>query len=221
MSSSTLQLTEPLLAYLHEVSLRETGPQRALRVATLSVQGANMQIAPEQGQFMALLVELISARRAIEIGTFTGYSALCVAQALPPDGRLVCCEISQERADIGRPFWAEAGVADRIDLRIGPALATLDTLLGQGLGSDFDFAFIDADKDNMDAYYERCLALVRPGGLILLDNVLWLGRVIDPADKRADTAAIRALNRKVHEDPRVSISMLPVGDGLTLAIRRA
>jgi len=221
MSSQTLQMTEPLLAYLHSVTLRETPVQRALRTATATLPNAAMQISPEQGQLMALLIELTGTKRALEIGTFTGYSALCVAQALPLDGRLVACDVSTEFTDVGRPFWVEAGVADRIELRIGPALATLDEMLGQGRGGDFDFAFIDADKPSHDAYYERSLALVRPGGLIAIDNVLWNGKVIDESDRSANTVAIRALNAKLHDDPRVTIAMLPIGDGLTLARRRA
>ncbi|MCC7275495.1 MAG: class I SAM-dependent methyltransferase [Alphaproteobacteria bacterium] len=221
MSSHTIQMTDALRDYLLGVTLRESAVQRELREATLAVQGAAMQISPEQGQLMALLVELTGTRRAIEIGTFTGYSALAVALALPAGGKLVCCDISAEWTAIGRRFWERAGVADRIELRIGPAVHTLDTMLGQGFGGDFDFAFIDADKPNYDAYYERCMALVRPGGLILIDNVLWGGRVIDPADTSVNTAAIRAFNSKLHGDDRVSLAMLPIGDGLTLARRRA
>ncbi|MGE0718967.1 MAG: class I SAM-dependent methyltransferase [Alphaproteobacteria bacterium] len=221
MSARLTPMTDALRDYLLSVSLRETAVQRELREATLAVKGAGMQISPEQGQLMALLVELTGARRAIEVGTFTGYSALCVALALPADGRMVCCDISKEWTSIGRRFWERAGVADRIDLRLGPAVHTLDDLLANGFGGDFDLAFIDADKSNYDAYYERCLALVRPGGLILVDNVLWGGRVIDPTDASADTAAIRAFNAKLHDDPRVTLAMLPIGDGLTLARRRA
>ncbi|BBK32849.1 putative O-methyltransferase YrrM [Stella humosa] len=221
MSARLLPMTEHLRDYLLSVSLRETDAQRELREATLSVRGALMQISPEQGQFMALLVELTGARRVIEVGTYTGYSALSVAQALPADGKLICCDISEEWTSIGRPYWEKAGVAGRIDLRIGPAMATLDDLLGQGFGGDFDMAFIDADKANYDGYYERCLLLLRPGGLILIDNVLWSGAVADPAKVDADTQALRVLNRKLHGDPRVSLSMLPIGDGLTLARKRA
>ncbi len=221
MSSRSLQMTDHLRDYLLSVSLRESVVQRELREATMSVKGARMQISPEQGQFMALLVELTGARRAIEVGTYTGYSALSVAQALPADGKLVCCDISAEWTAIGRRHWEKAGLADKIDLHIGPALHTLDALLGQGFGGDFDIAFIDADKSNYDAYYERCLNLVRPGGLILIDNVLWSGAVADPDKTDPDTEALRALNRKLHDDPRISLSMLPVGDGLTLARKRA
>ncbi|BBK43349.1 O-methyltransferase [Allostella vacuolata] len=221
MSARLLQMTEHLRDYLLSVSLRETAVQRELREATLAVRGAMMQISPEQGQFMALLVELTGARRAIEIGTFTGYSALTVALALPAGGRLVCCDVSAEWTAIGRRHWEKAGVADRIDLRLGPAAETLDQMLGQGLGGDFDLAFIDADKANYDAYYERCLLLLRPGGLILIDNVLWSGAVADPARTDPDTTALRALNAKLHDDPRITLAMLPVGDGLTLARKRA
>ena len=221
MSARLLPMTERLRDYLLSVSLRETAVQRELREATLSVKGSLMQISPEQGQFMALLVELTGTRRAIEVGTYTGYSALAVAQALPADGKLICCDISTEWTAIGRRHWEKAGVAGKIDLRIGPAIATLDGLLGQGLGGDFDLAFIDADKSNYDAYYERCLKLVRPGGLILIDNVLWSGAVADPQKDDADTQALRALNLKLRDDPRISLSMLPIGDGLTLARKRA
>jgi predicted O-methyltransferase YrrM len=220
MSARLLPMTESLRDYLQSVSLRETPVQRALREATLSVRGAGMQISPEQGQFMALLVQLTGTRRAIEVGTYTGYSALTVAQALPPDGRLVCCDVSEEWTAIGRRHWEMAGVADRIDLRLGPALATLDGLLADSGAGQWDMAFIDADKANYDGYYERCLKLLRPGGLILIDNVLWSGAVADPARTDPDTTALRALNAKLHGDERVGLAMLPVGDGLTLALKR-
>ena len=179
-----------------------------------------MQIAPEQGQFMALLVELIGARRIIEIGTFTGYSALCMAEAMPVDGRLICCDLSEEWTGIARGFWREAGVAERIDLRLAPALETLDALLAQGGEGQFDMAFIDADKGNYTRYFDRCLTLVRPGGLILFDNTLWDGRVADPDDQDEDTRAIRALNDRLLGDQRVTLSLVPIGDGLTLARKR-
>ena len=220
MSARLLPLTEHLRDYLLSVSLRETPAQAALREATRSVRGALMQISPEQGAFMALLVELTGARRAIEVGTFTGYSALTVAQAMPADGRLVCCDVSEEWTAIGRRHWEMAGVADRIDLRLGPALETLDGLIAEGGAGQWDMAFIDADKANYDGYYERCLTLLRPGGLILIDNVLWSGAVADPARTDADTTALRALNAKLHGDGRVTLAMLPVGDGLTLARKR-
>lgn len=220
MSNRLLPLTEHLRDYLLSVSLRENPAQQALREETRSVRGALMQISPEQGAFMALLVQLTGTRRAIEIGTYTGYSALTVAQALPPDGRLICCDVSEEWTAIGRRHWAMAGVADRIDLRLGPALATLDGLIGDGGTGRWDMAFIDADKANYDGYYERCLTLLRPGGLILIDNVLWSGAVADPARTDPDTTALRALNAKLHVDERVTLAMLPVGDGLTLALKR-
>jgi predicted O-methyltransferase YrrM len=169
---------------------------------------------------MALLVEIAGVRRALEIGTFTGYSALCLAEAMGPQGRLICCDLSEEWTSIGRPFWEEAGVASRIDLRIGPALATLDQLLARGMGESFDLAFIDADKEAYPAYYERCLDLVRPGGIILFDNMLWYGRVADPSDDEADTVAIRAMNDRLHRDERISLSLVPIGDGLTIARKR-
>jgi caffeoyl-CoA O-methyltransferase len=179
-----------------------------------------MQISPEQGQFMALLVELIGARRILEVGTFTGYSALAVALALPPDGRVITCDINEEMTAIARRYWAEAGVADKIDLRLAPAIDTLDELLAEGQAGQFDFAFIDADKTNYLAYYERTLELLRSGGLIAIDNVLWNGAVADPERQDDDTSAIRALNEAVHADDRVSLSLLPISDGLTLARKR-
>jgi predicted O-methyltransferase YrrM len=179
-----------------------------------------MQISPEQGQFMALLVELMGARRCLEIGTFTGYSALAVARALPKDGILVACDISTDYTAHAKPYWQEAGVADRIDLRIGPALKTLDKLLAQGQTGSFDFAFIDADKANYMNYFQRALDLVRAGGLICVDNVLWWGAVVDPTRDDEDTEAIRTFNRALAKDARVSISLVPIGDGLTLARKR-
>jgi caffeoyl-CoA O-methyltransferase len=179
-----------------------------------------MQIAPEQGQFMALLVELLGVRKALEIGTFTGYSALVVALAMPVDGRLIACDVSEEWTAIGRRYWEEAGVADKIDLRLGPALATLDELLAAGAEESFDFAFIDADKTGYDDYYERSLRLLRPGGLIAIDNVLWNGNLYDLSIDDPDTVAIRALNEKLHTDERVSLSLVPIGEGLTLARKR-
>ena len=169
---------------------------------------------------MDLLVELIGARRTLEIGTFTGYSALAVALALPPDGRVVACDINEETAAVARRYWAEAGVADKIDLRLAPAGETLAGLIAEGRAGSFDFAFIDADKQGYDAYYEACLELLRPGGLIAVDNVLWDGAVADPERDDPDTRAIRALNEKIRDDRRVSLSLLPIGDGLTLARKR-
>jgi caffeoyl-CoA O-methyltransferase len=189
-------------------------------VETAKLPDANMQIAPEQGQLMGLLVRLLGARRALEIGTFTGYSAIAVALQLPPDGRLTACEVSDEWGAIARRYFAEAGVADRIDLRIAPALQTLDILRARGEASTFDFAFIDADKENYAPYYERTLELLRPGGLIAVDNVLWDGKVADAAVHDSATDALRAFNAALHRDARVDLSMVPVGDGLTLAIKR-
>ena len=219
MTRSTLQLDEPLQNYLRAHSLREHPAQVALREATSGHKSAGMQISPEQGQFMALLVRVLGARRAIEVGTFTGYSALTVALALPDDGRLLACDISDEYTRVGRPFWAQAGVAHKIELVLAPALQTLDARLAAGEAGSHDFAFIDADKASYDAYYERCLQLVRSGGLIAIDNTLWGGAVAKPADD-ADTLALQALNAKLHRDERVDLSLLPIGDGLTLARKR-
>lgn len=204
-------MTAALSHYLREASLRDHPLLARLRAETAAHPRAIMQITPEQGQFMQLLLRLINARRTIEIGVFTGYSALITALALPEDGQVVACDISDEWTSLGRPYWQEAGVAHKIDLRLAPALDTLNSLTGP-----FDFAFIDADKSNYDAYYERCLELVRPGGLILIDNTLWHGDVINPEKQDADTLAIRALNKKLQADPRIDLSLLPIGDGLTV-----
>jgi caffeoyl-CoA O-methyltransferase len=219
MSRRTIDLDDTLYQYLLDHSLREHPEQAALREATRTHPRAGMQISPEQGQFMTLLVKLIGARRTIEVGTFTGYSALTVALALPPDGRILACDISDEYTSIGKPFWQRAGVADRIELVIAPAVRTLDARLAVGEADGYDFAFIDADKERYDDYYERCLRLVRQGGLIAFDNTLWGGDVARPA-KDADTRALQALNDKLHRDERIDISMLPIGDGLTLARKR-
>jgi O-methyltransferase len=220
MSTRTIALTDEIRAYLVQHTLREPPVWAALRAETAKMANANMQIAPEQGQFMALLVEVLGARRALEIGTFTGYSALCVASALPADGKLVCCDVSREWTDIARRYWTEAGVADRIELRLGPALDTLDDLLAQGGAAWFDFAFIDADKENYDDYYERVLRLLRPGGLVALDNALSGGRVVCPAADDASARDVDVLNRKLQRDERVTISLVPIGDGLMLARKR-
>jgi predicted O-methyltransferase YrrM len=220
MSARTIQIDDRLHAYLLASSLREPASLRALRDETHALPQRNMQISPEQGQFMQLLVELMSAERVVEVGTFTGYSALAMALAMPPSGRIVTCDVSEEFTAIARRHWNDAGVAGKIELRLAPAVQTLDALLGTAAGK-FDLAFIDADKASYDAYYERVLGLLRPGGLCLIDNVLWDGRVADPAVKDADTVAIRALNGKIHGDARVTVSMVPIGDGLTLARKRA
>ena len=220
MSNRTIQLSDELYAYAQRVGVREPDLLRQLREETARLPQSRMQISPEQGALMAMLVGLMGARRCLEVGTFTGYSALSVALALPADGRLVCCDLSREWTDVARRYWDSAGVADRIELRIGPAIDTLDALLAEGDADSFDFAFIDADKPNYDGYYERALRLVRPGGVIAIDNVLWSGAVIDPEDDTPDTRAIRALNDKIAGDERVDAVLVPIGDGLTLARRR-
>ena len=220
MSNRTIQLSDELYAYAQRVGVREPELLRQLREETAKLPQSRMQISPEQGALMAMLVGLMGARRCLEVGTFTGYSAVSVALALPADGRLVCCDLSREWTDVARRYWDSAGVADRVDLRIGPAIDTLDALLADGGADSFDFAFIDADKPSYDAYYERALRLVRRGGVIAIDNVLWSGAVIDPADETADTQAIRALNDKISSDERVDVVLVPIGDGLTLARRR-
>ncbi len=206
--------------YMLSVSLREPPILRRLREETAGHSHARFQIAPEQGQFMALLVQLMGVRRTIEVGVFTGYSSLAVARALPPDGEIIACDISEEFTFIARRYWREAGVDHMIHLRLRPAMETLTELLAQGQGGRFDFAFIDADKTNYDGYYECCLELVRPGGLIMVDNVLWSGRVLDASDQTPDTVAVRAFNKKLLADSRVTLSMIPVGDGITLALKR-
>lgn len=220
MTRRTKPLTDELYQYLLDVSVREPDVLRRLREETAELEDAAMQIGPEQGQLMALLVEMLGARRTLEVGTFTGYSALVVALALPEDGRVVACDVSEEWTRIARRYWTEAGVAHKIDLRLGPAAATLDALLEEGRVGTFDFAFVDADKTNIRLYYEKALALVRAGGVIAIDNVLWSGKVIDPGEKDADTEAIRALNAALTHDERVTLSLVPIGDGLTLARKR-
>ncbi len=220
MSRKTLDLTPELYGYLLEVSLRDDPLLARLREETGKMAQANMQIAPEQGQFMAMLARLIDARRCIEVGTFTGYSALCVAKAMPPDGRLVACDVSVEWTSIAQRYWREAGVAGMIDLRIAPAADTLRTLVDDGGAEQYDFAFIDADKQGYGEYYELCLRLLRRGGLIAVDNTLWGGAVADPQKTDADTEALRAFNLRLRDDARVDISLVPIGDGLTLARKR-
>jgi caffeoyl-CoA O-methyltransferase len=220
VSTRTITLDDRLYHYLQAVSLREADALVRLRLETARLPDARMQVSPEQGQFMALLLRLMDARHCLEVGTFTGYSALACALALPPDGRLVTLDISAEWTAIARRHWLDAGMAGRIESRLGPAEQSLEALLAGGGRDSFDFAFIDADKTGYDRYYELALQLVRPGGLIAFDNVLWSGRVADPNSQDADTVALRVLNRKLHEDPRIDLAMLPVGDGLTLAMRR-
>ena len=217
MTTRTIQITDRVYDYMQEVSVREPEILKRLRAETAELPEHNMQISPEQGQFMALLVGLIGARRALEIGTFTGYSALAVALALPDDGKLIACEISEEYTAIGRRYWQEAGLDTNIDLKIGLALDTLDGLITEGQAETYDFAFIDADKVNYQNYFDRALILLRPGGLIAVDNVLWNGAVADPRNTTKDTEAIREFNAELGDDTRGAISMVPIGDGLTLA----
>jgi predicted O-methyltransferase YrrM len=220
MSRKTINLTETLYEYILAHSVREPPLFARLREVTAALPDSNMQISPEQGQFLALLVKLIGARQCIEVGTYTGYSSLAVASVLPPEGRLVACDINSTTAAIARQFWREAGVEKRIDLRLQSALKTLDELLAAGGTGQYDFAFIDADKTNYRAYYEKLLALIRAGGLIAVDNTLWGGRVADPNDTDADTAALRSFNDHVHNDERVDLSLVPIADGVTLLRKR-
>jgi predicted O-methyltransferase YrrM len=220
MSRTTLGLNEGVQNYVATVGIRATPVQSALRDATTKLPQAGMQICPEQGHFMALLIKLIGAKKCIEVGTFTGYSALMVAQALPSDGKLICCDISDEFTSVGRPFWREAGVEHKIDLRLAPGTQTLDALIAEGGAGQYDFAFIDADKPGYDSYYERILTLLRPGGLLGVDNTLWQGKVADDSVSDEDTAALKALNKKIHADERVEMVLLPIGDGLTLCRKR-
>lgn len=220
MTKKTLGLDNQLYDYFLSVSVRQPDILRRLREETANHPNATMQISPEQGQFMALLVQLMGAKKTLEIGVFTGYSSLAVALALPPDGKIIACDVSEEYTNVARRYWQEAGVAEKIDLRIAPALDTLDLLLTSGEEESFDFAFIDADKGNYQEYYERCLKLIRPGGLIAIDNVLWSGRVADSQVQDQSTQAIRKFNEKLFQDERVTISMVPIADGLTLALKR-
>lgn len=220
MSTETLQLNDTLYQYIYNVGLREHPALKELRELTSHHPYRMMQISAEQGQLMAMLAKLSNARRTIEIGVFTGYSALSVALALPDDGELIACDISSEYTDIAKPFWEKAGVSEQIKLHLAPASETLNQLIRNGELNQFDMAFIDADKTGYDVYYEQCLQLIRPGGLILIDNVLWSGRVADAEASDDDTAALKALNRKIHDDDRVDMMILPVSDGLTIAIKR-
>jgi predicted O-methyltransferase YrrM len=224
MSSLNFVLPTPMTDTLYEyslaVGLREPELFRALREETSHFSNAGMQIAPEQGPLLALLVQMLGAKNCIEIGTFTGYSSLWVASVLPADGKLICCDVSEEYTAVARKYWALTGLAAKIDLRLGPATDTLNALLAGGWAGRMDYAFIDADKSSYDAYYEACLKLLRPGGLIAIDNTLWDGKVADPQVNDPDTVAIRQLNQKIHGDARVYLSFLPFADGLTLALRR-
>ncbi|HUG94675.1 MAG TPA: class I SAM-dependent methyltransferase [Pleomorphomonadaceae bacterium] len=220
MSNATLGLPEELHAYLLDVGVREPDLLRQLRAETAAMPEHDMQIAPEQGALMALLVELAGARRCLEVGTFTGYSSLSVALALPADGRLVCIDLSREWTDVARRYWAQAGVADKIELRLGSALETLDAMVAEGQAGTFDFAFLDADKDNYPAYADRILTLLRRGGLMAIDNVFWGGEVAQPEVDNVSVRGIRELNRILASDERVSLAMVPIADGLTLARKR-
>lgn len=220
MSARTIPMTEPLHAYLLAHGVREPEVARRLREHTQTMEMARMQISPEQGAFLGFLVRALGVRRAIEVGTFTGYSALVTALALPEDGQLLCCDVSREWTDVGRPYWQAAGVADRIDLRLAPAAETLASLRAEGLDGTVDFAFVDADKPGYAAYIDLLHGLLRPGGVIGIDNVLWSGRVADPADTSEDTVALRALNAALATDARWDLSMVPIGDGLTLLRKR-
>ncbi len=220
MANTTIGLSEDLAAYVVEVGAREPDVLARLRAETAALPEHDMQIAPEQGALLAMLVELTGARRCVEVGTFTGYSSTAVALALPEDGRLVCCDVSEEWTEVARRFWTEAGVLDKVDLRIGPAAETLDQLLADGQQATYDFAFVDADKPGYDGYYERLLQLVRRGGLIVFDNMLRGGAVVEPNPRDEGTRAVRALNAKLAADERVSVCLVPVADGVTLARRR-
>ena len=220
MSKNPLDFSEELYEYVKSVSLRESEQLRLLREVTQEMELANMQISPDQGQFMAMLVKLMNAKCIVEVGTFTGYSALAMAQALPDDGRLIACDISREWTSRGEIYWERAGVADRIDLRIGPALETMDELLDEGLAGSVDLIFIDADKGNYRNYYERGVELLKTNGLIVVDNVFWDGAVIDDRNQKEDTVSIRNMNRIISRDQRVDISMIAIGDGLFLARKK-
>lgn len=214
-------MDEKLRQYVDSVSVRETEVLRRLRAETQQMSRGGMQLRPNQGQLLGLLAQLVNAKRTLEIGVFTGYSSLCVAQLLPDDGKIIACDVSEEWTAIAKRYWADAGVADKIDLHIAPATETLQKLLDNGETEQFDFAFIDADKTSYDTYYEQCLQLVRPGGLIVFDNVLWGGRVADPSEQGAETVALRALNKKLHADDRIDVTLVPISDGLTLVRKRA
>lgn len=219
MANTTLGLSDSLSSYIKSVSVREPEVLVKLREETAQLPMARMQIAPEQGQFMSLLVQLLGVKKTLDIGVFTGYSSLVVALALPDDGKVVACDVDANCTAIASRYWQAARVSHKIDLRLAPALETLEQLIAEGQANSFDFAFIDADKRNYDNYYERCLKLIRPGGLIAIDNVLWSGKVADPSDSDKRTVAMREFNQKLHQDSRVQISLVPIADGLTLALK--
>jgi predicted O-methyltransferase YrrM len=224
MSGKTLNMNHELLTYLLNSGGRESKLLHSLRMETVSDERlqahSNMQIAPEQGQFLSLLVKLCGTRKALEIGTFTGYSSICIASAMPMDGHLICCDINEEWTSLARRYWCLAGLAEKVDLRIAPALETMHKLLEEGHSRTFDFVFIDADKTSYDAYFEASLRLLRAGGLIAIDNVLWNGKVIDATVSDPDTLAIRRLNQKLQQDKRIDYAMIPVADGLSLCLKR-
>jgi predicted O-methyltransferase YrrM len=220
MTNRTIEMTDPLYRYLLDHSVREPAILAELRAETADMAEAQMQIGPDQGQFMALLAKLIGARRCIEVGVFTGYSSLAVALALPDDGRIIACDVSEEWTAIARRYWRKAGVDHKIELKLQPATQTLAAMLAAGESGQYDFAFIDADKPAYEAYYELLLQLLRSGGLIAVDNTLWSGKVADVTERDANTSALRVFNDKLHRDERIDLSMLPIGDGLTLARKR-
>jgi len=220
MANRSIGLNSELYDYLLNYGLREPDILQQLRNATEKEELSVMRSAPEQGQLMAMLLRLMGAKRVLEIGTYTGYATLWMALALPEDGKIVSCDVSEQWTAVGQAYWAAAGVADKIELHLQPALETLHTLLNKGAHESFDFAFIDADKINYAAYFESCLKLIRPGGLIVVDNVLWGGSVIDGANREESTASIRVFNQQLSTDSRIELNMLPVADGITLAMKR-
>ena len=220
MSAQHLQINDALIEYARAASSPESDVMVRLREETAQLAAGRMQITPEVGNLLGMFIRLLGAKRCIEVGVFTGYSSLSVARALPPDGQIIACDVSEQWTSIARRYWAESGLDKKIDLRLAPALETLDALLAAGEQGHFDFAFIDADKANYSGYYDRLMRLIRPGGLIVIDNVLWYGRVIDSHENDIDTVAIRAFNAKLRADPRVEVAMLPIGDGLTLAFKK-
>jgi caffeoyl-CoA O-methyltransferase len=220
MSVRTISIDDTVHAYLLKVGTRLDEVKRQLRAETEAMPSGRMQISAEQGQFMGLLMRALGVKKVLEVGTFTGYSALCIAEALPPDGQVICCDVSEEFTSVARRYWAKAGVSDKIALHLAPATETLQKLLDDGQAGTFDFCFIDADKPNYGMYYEMGLQLLRPGGLIAVDNALWSGKVADDSITDDDTVALRNLNAKIHADERVECSLLPLGDGLMMALKR-